>query len=77
MAAALGLAACTKAPDNAAPKAAAPAPTGNFDFAGWDQYLGGVDSSQYSSLSQIDKSNVGRLDVVWSYPTARTTSSIR
>jgi quinoprotein glucose dehydrogenase len=69
MAAALALAACTKPPDNAAPKAAAPAPTGNFDFAGWDQYLGGVDSSQYSSLNQIDKGNVGRLEVVWSYPT--------
>ena len=31
---------------------------GAFDFEDWDQYLGGADSSQYSSLAQIDKSNV-------------------
>lgn len=35
------------------------------DFATWDQYLGGVDSSQYSSLAQIDKTNVTRLEVAW------------
>ena len=29
---------------------AAAAPAGNFDFEGWDAYLGGADSSQYSSL---------------------------
>ena len=30
--------------------AAARQPGGSFDFEGWDQYLGGADSSQYSSL---------------------------
>lgn len=39
------------------------------DFESWDQYLGGVDSSQYSSLDQIDADNVGLLEEVWSYPT--------
>ncbi len=39
------------------------------DYATWTQYLGGADSSQYSSLAQIDKSNVGRLEVAWSYKT--------
>src|SRR5438477_4006745 len=38
-------------------------------FEKWDQYLGGADSSQYSSLSQINKSNVKQLAVAWSYPT--------
>jgi quinoprotein glucose dehydrogenase len=38
-----------------------------FDYEGWDQYLGGADSSQYSSLAQIDKSNVARLEVAWTY----------
>src|SRR5258708_976069 len=38
-------------------------------FNTWNQYLGGSDSSQYSSLSQINKSNVKQLSVAWSYPT--------
>jgi len=38
-------------------------------FNTWDQYLGGADSSQYSSLNQINKSNVKQLAVAWSYAT--------
>ena len=38
-------------------------------FAAWTQYGGGPDSSQYSSLQQIDKSNVSKLEVAWTYPT--------
>jgi len=38
-------------------------------FNTWNQYLGGADSSQYSSLSQINKSNVKQLTVAWSYAT--------
>ena len=41
-------------------------------FNTWNQYLGGADSSQYSSLSQINKSNVKQLAVAWSYPTGDT-----
>ena len=33
------------------------------------QIFGGTDSSQYSSLAQVDKTNVGRLKVAWTYPT--------
>ena len=40
-----------------------------FDFKTWDQYLGGGDSSQYSSLTQIDKSNISKLEVAWTYET--------
>ncbi len=40
-----------------------------FDYAGWDSYLGGADSSQYSSAAQIDTSNVGQLKVAWTYET--------
>ena len=40
----------------------------SFDFVGWDSYLGGGDSSQYSSLDQIDRSNVANLAVAWTYP---------
>src|SRR5579863_3659246 len=39
-------------------------------FNTWTEYLGGADSSQYSSLKQINKSNVKQLEVVWSYSTA-------
>jgi quinoprotein glucose dehydrogenase len=65
------LAGCSRAPENdAAEVANEPVPIGGaFDFEGWDQYLGGTDSSQYSSLAAIDKSNVSRLTVAWTYPT--------
>jgi len=42
-------------------------------FRTWDQYLGGADSSQYSSLHQIDKANVTQLDVAWTYETGEST----
>src|ERR1700693_3154876 len=35
----------------------------------WRDYGGASDSAQYSELAQIDRSNVGRLEVAWSYPT--------
>lgn len=38
-----------------------------FDFETWDQYLGGSDSSQYSSLDQINRDNVGELEEAWSF----------
>ena len=43
------------------PPSAAKATPGQFDFEGWDQNGGGVDSSQYSSLKQINKTNVAQL----------------
>jgi glucose dehydrogenase len=42
-------------------------------FSTWSQYLGGADSSQYSSLRQINKSNVKQLEVAWTYPTGPGT----
>jgi glucose dehydrogenase len=38
-------------------------------FNTWHEHLGGADSSQYSSLRQINKSNVKQLQVAWTYPT--------
>src|SRR6202167_2612713 len=32
-------------------------------------YGGAADAAQYSALSQIDRSNVGKLAVAWTYPT--------
>ena len=35
----------------------------------WNEYLGGLASSHYSALNQIDLSNVQDLEIAWSYPT--------
>jgi quinoprotein glucose dehydrogenase len=35
----------------------------------WSDYAGAADASQYSSLAQINRSNVSKLQVAWSYPT--------
>src|SRR5215472_7445994 len=37
--------------------------------AGWSEYLGGPDSSHYSPLKQVNKQNVNKLSVAWSYET--------
>jgi glucose dehydrogenase len=37
-------------------------------FDSWTSYGGGADSSQYSSLKQIDKTNVKQLQVAWTFP---------
>jgi glucose dehydrogenase len=50
-----------------------PAPAAERSFATWSQYLGGADSSQYSSLKQIDKSNVKKLEIAWTYETGPGT----
>jgi quinoprotein glucose dehydrogenase len=43
------------------------------NFTTWTQYEGGADSSQYSALKQINKSNVAQLQVAWTYPTEGRT----
>ncbi|HET9833612.1 MAG TPA: pyrroloquinoline quinone-dependent dehydrogenase [Vicinamibacterales bacterium] len=45
---------------------------GKPKFSTWHQYLGGSDSSQYSSLDQINKKNVGQLQIAWTYATGDT-----
>ena len=35
----------------------------------WSQYGGALDSAQYSALDQINRSNVSKLEVAWTYPT--------
>jgi quinoprotein glucose dehydrogenase len=46
----------------AQPSATAPA------YTTWHSYGGGAHSSQYSALTQIDKSNVAKLEVAWEFP---------
>lgn len=42
------------------------------DHSGWRDYNGSADAAQYSSLRQIDRSNVSQLEVAWSYSTGDT-----
>src|SRR5579884_3270775 len=39
------------------------------DHTTWADYGGAPDAAQYSALRQINRSNVSRLEVAWSYPT--------
>jgi len=41
---------------------------GKPKFNTWRQYLGSADSSQYSSLDQINKNNVAKLELAWTFP---------
>ncbi|MEZ4702827.1 MAG: PQQ-binding-like beta-propeller repeat protein [Rhodothermales bacterium] len=50
------------------------APDGNTD---WRYFGGDLANSQYSTLDQIDRTNVGRLDVAWTYHTGDADSSNR
>jgi glucose dehydrogenase len=45
-------------------------------YTTWRTYGGGPHSSQYSALKQIDKSNVNRLEVVWSFPVGERSFSL-
>ncbi|GAA5060435.1 quinoprotein glucose dehydrogenase [Erythrobacter westpacificensis] len=66
----LALAACAATPSGEVASASSAAVAGaSFDHRGWDSYLGGADSSQYSALAQINRSNVDQLEVVWEFPT--------
>ena len=51
------------APAKAPAKSAAPRP-----YTTWKDHGGGPDSAQYSALNQINKTNVARLEVAWTYP---------
>jgi quinoprotein glucose dehydrogenase len=44
----------------------------NRDTHEWRDYGGGPDNSKFSTLQQIDKSNVGTLEVAWTYPYGET-----
>jgi len=38
-------------------------------YTTWSDYGGSADSAQYSALDRINRSNVGALQVAWTYPT--------
>lgn len=43
-------------------------------YTTWHDYAGTPDSSQYSALKQINRSNVNRLHIAWRYPTGDKNS---
>ncbi len=61
------LAACLSAAATGVVGQARPKP-----YTTWTVYGGGADSSQYSALNQINKSNVSKLDVAWTFPVTGT-----
>src|SRR4029453_18253758 len=42
------------------------------DRRSWTDYNGSPDNSKYSTLRQIDKVNVSKLEVAWTYPYGET-----
>jgi len=48
-----------------------------IDQVDWDHYLGDADKSQYSNLEQINTSNVGQLEIAWSYSSGDVDTSNR
>ena len=44
-------------------------------YTTWRTYGGAADSSQYSALTQINKSNVAQLTVAWTFPTGERSFS--
>ena len=42
-------------------------------YTTWRDFGGAVDSMQYSALKQINKTNVKRLELAWSYPVPGTS----
>jgi quinoprotein glucose dehydrogenase len=48
------------------------APASGQNHATWRDYNGGSDAAQYSSLGQINRSNVKQLKIAWSYSTGDT-----
>jgi quinoprotein glucose dehydrogenase len=42
-------------------------------YATWSSYLGSADSAQYTSLAQITRANVSRLQVAWTFPSGSRT----
>ena len=53
--------------------------TGQLDgrppYTTWSDYGGSADSMQYSALTQIDRSNVGRLQLAWFHPVPDRTGN--
>ena len=52
--------------------AALQAPSPSSRYTTWMDYGGGADSAQYSALRQIDRSNVSKLQIAWTYATGDT-----
>ncbi|WP_373396770.1 PQQ-binding-like beta-propeller repeat protein [Algoriphagus halophilus] len=44
-----------------------------IDYTDWSHYGGPEDGSRYSSLQQINKSNVAQLSIAWTYQTGDAT----
>src|SRR3954453_11281743 len=59
-----------------APHASAPAPATETNGTEWPAYGRDVLGSRYSTLTQIDTSNVARLAVAWTYHTGELAPAV-
>lgn len=59
--------ACVCLPVVFAAQAPQPASSSPARYRGWPSYGGGVEQIRYSSLSEVNRSNVGQLQVAWTY----------
>jgi glucose dehydrogenase len=50
------------------------APAAPPSYTNWSEYGGSASSNQYTPLGIVDKSNVGGLEVAWTYPTGGTST---
>jgi glucose dehydrogenase len=57
--------ATSAAPETPAAAASAPAPS----FVEWREYGGNIEAHRYSPLAQIDRGNVNRLEIAWTFHT--------
>jgi len=55
------------------PLAQAPTPRTPGPHTTWSSYLGSADSAQYTALDQINRSNVSRLEVAWTFAAGNRT----
>src|SRR5687767_403388 len=67
------LAAATLHGQRPARQQAAPKPK---PYTTWSDYGGSADSAQYSALDQINRGNVSKLQVAWTYPTGDAANYI-
>src|SRR5690606_33297470 len=64
-----GLLGCDQEVPQAVETTASQTATAEQSHVTWRTYAGSPDSSSYSALDQINRSNVHQLEVAWTYPT--------
>ena len=70
----LAIAGCGRAPDQPPAQSGAAIAAVEHDATGWPSYGGQPSGTKYSALDQINRANVGSLQVAWTYHTGEISS---